>query len=497
MNEFKDFQLTFHQNSHLEILNYVDGEFKPSLNSDVIENFDPSTDAVYSTLPKSDALDAVFAIKSAKKAFERWSTLSAQDRSMWLHKIADGIEKHFESFAEAESLDTGKPLWLARSLDIPRAIENFRFFANRILNYESKSYEMKGALSYVQKQALGVCALISPWNLPLYLLTWKIAPCLATGNVAICKPSEVTPLTAFLLAKVLEEIKFPKGVCNILFGLGSEVGEALISHPGVAAVSFTGGTATGKKIAEIAAPSFKKLSLELGGKNSAIILKDANLKKAVEVCIKSSFLNQGEICLCTERIFIQDEIYEEFKTLFLAEVEKLQVGDRKEEKTFMGPLVSKSHLHKVIDCIELAKKDKAKILYGGETLKEDLTKSDLKSGYYIKPTVMEDLSDCSELQQDEIFGPVVSLRPFKYAHEAIKWANTTPYGLCATLFTQDITKAHKLSANLDVGTVWINTWLKRDLRVPFGGMKSSGLGREGGDYSLDFFTEAKTICLEI
>lgn len=481
----------------IEILNYINGEFKPSSNNETLNNINPSNGKIYSTLPKSDALDVVYAVQSSKKAFERWKELTAHERSNWLNKIADGIEENFDAFAEAESEDNGKPIWLARSLDIPRAIENFRFFASRILNFESKSYEMKNTLSYVQKQPLGVCALISPWNLPLYLLTWKIAPCLAAGNVAICKPSEVTPMTAYLLAKVFEKIGLPKGVCNILFGLGQDVGEALVSHPGITGVSFTGGTATGKKISQIAAPNFKKMSLELGGKNSAIILKDANLKKAVEVCIKSSFLNQGEICLCTERIFIQDEIYEEFKKLFISEVEKLKVGDPKLESSYMGPLVSEAHLNKVLSCIELAKKDKAKILFGGTKVEGTALPENLKNGYYIKPTVMEDLSDCSELQQDEIFGPVVSLRPFKYAHEAVKWANTTPYGLCATLFTQDLSKAHKLASTIDVGTVWINTWLKRDLRVPFGGMKSSGLGREGGDYSLDFFTEAKTVCLEI
>lgn len=485
----------------IAIENYINGEFKPSINSETLNNFEPATSHVYSTLPKSDALDVVYAVQASKKAFERWKNSSTQERASWLNKIADAIESDLDAFAEAESRDSGKPIWLAKSLDIPRAIENFRFFANRILNFETKAYDMKTSsgqiFSYVQKQPLGVCALISPWNLPLYLLSWKIAPCLAAGNVAICKPSEVTPMTAYLLAKVFEKIALPKGVCNILFGLGQDVGEALISHPGVTAISFTGGTATGKKIAEIAAPNFKKMSLELGGKNSAIILKDADLKKAVDVCIKSSFLNQGEICLCTERIFIQDEIYEEFKSLFLAEVQKLKVGDPKLESSFMGPLVSADHLKKVLACIDLAQKDKAKILFGGKAVPANDLPENIQEGYFFQPTVMEDLSDCSELQQDEIFGPVVSLRPFKYAHEAIKWANTTPYGLCATLFTQDLNKAHKLAANLDVGTVWINTWLKRDLRVPFGGMKASGLGREGGDYSLDFFTEAKTVCLEL
>lgn len=476
-----------------EILNFIDNEFVPSHSNEWLENIDPTTNESFCKIAKSNELDAVYAIKSGKKAFERWQETSAQERSSWLLKIADGIEKRFDEFAQAETKDTGKPLWLSRSLDIPRAIENFRFFASRILHFESKSYEQKNIFSYVEKKPVGVCVLISPWNLPLYLLSWKIAPCLASGSVAVCKPSEMTSLTAFLLAEVMKDVGLPKGVCNFVFGLGSEVGEALVSHPGVNAVSFTGGTATGKKIVSAAAEQFKKLSLELGGKNSGIILKDANLKKAVETCIKSSFLNQGEICLCTERLFIQDEIYQDFKDLFLEETKKLVVSSPWNENTFMGPLISKAHKDKVLSCLELAKKDKGKILYGGDVIENP----ELKSGNYILPTVIEDLSDCSELQQEEIFGPVVSLRPFKYAHEAVKWANTTPYGLCATVFTQDLTKAHKLASQLDVGTVWINTWLKRDLRVPFGGMKSSGLGREGGDYSLEFFTESKTVCLEL
>lgn len=474
-----------------KILNFIDNEFVAATSGETLNNYDPSTNLVYSTLPQSEAIDVVMAVKSSKKAFERWKDTTPEERADWLLKISDQIEEDFDEFAEAESRDTGKPLWLARALDVPRAIENFRFFASRITNYESKSYEQKDSLSYVKQQPIGVCALISPWNLPLYLLSWKIAPCLAAGNVAICKPSEITPMTAFLLAKVIQKVGLPKGVCNIIFGLGNEVGESLVSHPGVSAISFTGGTSTGKKITEIAAPKFKKLSLELGGKNSAIILKDADLKKTVETCIKSSFLNQGEICLCTERIFIHESIYEEFKNQFVAAAQKLIVGDRKLDTTFMGPLVSKAHSDKIKSCIELAKVDKAKILLGGEPPNDEA----LKDGNYFLPTILEDLSDCSELQQDEIFGPVVSLRPFKYPHEAVKWANITPYGLCATLFTQDISKAHKLAGNLDVGTVWINTWLKRDLRVPFGGMKSSGLGREGGDYSLNFFTESKTVCL--
>lgn len=474
-----------------QILNFMDGEFKPSLNSETLENIDPTTGKAYSVLPKSDVMDAVFAIKSSKKAFERWSVLPAEERVTWLNKIADGIESKFEEFAMAESQDTGKPLWLTRSTDIPSAIESFRFYASRAVHHLNLSFESKDLVNHVNKDPLGVCILITPFSAPLSILAAKLAPCLVTGNVAICKPSELAPMTSFLLAKVFEEIKLPKGVCNILFGLGADVAEPLVEHPGVAAISFTGHPTTGKRIASLAAADFKKLNLELGGKNSAIILKDADLKKAVDTCIISSFLSQGQNCFSTERIFVQNEVFEDFKRLFISEVEKLQIGDPKNETTFMGPLISKAKLDKNLDALQLAKKEKAKILYGGEVLALE------GQGYFIQPTVMEDLSDCSELQQEEIFGPVASLRSFKYAHEAVKLANTTPYGLCATLFTEDITKAQKLIQNLNVGTVWINTWLKKDLRAPMGGMKSSGHGREGGDGSLDFFTDSKNVILEV
>lgn len=488
----------FKEVSMVQIQNFINGNFQPSQSGQSLDNFNPATGKVYSTLPDSDAVDIVLAIQAAKKAFPKWSGLTAAERSDWLNKIADGIEKRFDEFAEAESLDTGKPLWLSKELDIPRAIQNFRFFASRILHYNSSHIDSGSAnneiFNYVERSPVGVAALITPWNLPLYVLTWKLAPCLATGNAAICKPSEVTSMTAYLLAQVLEEIKFPPGVCNIVFGTGAKLGDTLTSHPGIAAVSFTGGTETGRKISQSASSKFKRVSLEMGGKNAAIILEDANLKKAVPTLIRSAFLNQGEICLCNERFFVQESIYKEFLDLFVEAASKLKVGDPFDKDTFMGPLVSKAHFDKVSKAVERMQEDKAKVIFGGNMGE---LPSHFSEGYFFQPTIIEDLSDCSELQQEEVFGPIASFRSFKGIAEAIKWANTTPYGLSASLWTQDLTKAHKIASKLDVGTVWVNTWMKRDLRVPFGGMKESGLGREGGDYSFDFFTEPKTICIQL
>lgn len=480
----------------VKIKNYINGEFLEP-NSDIfLDNFNPSNGEVYSKCPDSDALDVVLAVTSSKKAFTKWSKTPASERAKWLNKIADKIEEKFDEFALAETIDVGKPLWLSKKMDITRAIENFRFFASKIIHKEERATSMDdGSINYELRQPIGVAALISPWNLPLYLLTWKIAPALATGNTAVCKPSEVTPMTAYLLAQVMHEIGLPKGVCNFIFGRGAEAGNTLVNHPGVDLVSFTGGTETGATIATDVAGAFKKTSLELGGKNANIIFKDADLDKAIETTIKSSFLNQGEICLCGSRIFIQEQIFEEFKEKFVKKVKELKIGDPKNEAVFTGPLVSKEHLEKVISCIELAKKDQGIILTGGEKPK-DLPK-EIENGYFLEPTVIDELSDCSELQQQEIFGPVVTIRSFKYPKEAVKWANTTPYGLSASIWTQDISRAHKVAADLDVGTVWVNTWLKRDLRMPFGGVKASGLGREGGEDSLKFFTESKTVCISL
>ncbi|MCB0411092.1 MAG: aldehyde dehydrogenase, partial [Bdellovibrionales bacterium] len=428
--------------------NFIGGQYKEPQSGKFLPSFDPSRGEVYAEVPDSNELDVIAAIQSAAQAFDKWSKTTTQERSQILLKVADLIERDLDRLAIAESRDQGKPLWLARKMDIPRSVANFRFFATRILHKQEMATDMDGeALNYVSRKPLGVVGLISPWNLPLYLLTWKIAPALAAGNTVVCKPSEFTSMTAYLLGEILNEAGLPPGVVNLVFGKGDPVGSTLCSHPAIAAISFTGSTATGESIQHAAAASFKKLSLELGGKNATIVLKDADLKKAVPEIIKASFLNQGEICLCGEKILVQQDIYEEFKQEFVKQTKELVVGDPMLEETFMGPLVSEAHWSKVKTLVGLAVKEKGKLLAGDEDLN---LKSPFDKGYFLRPTIVEDLTHCSEIHQTEIFGPVVTLNSFKYPHEAVKWANTSPYGLSASLWTQDVSKAHKLSAALDV-----------------------------------------------
>ena len=479
----------------IQIANYINGEFQAAHKGTYLDNYDPSTGQVYSQIPDSDEIDMVKAIQAANKAFPTWSKKKIQERVDYLYKMAEAIEGRAEELAEQESRDVGKPLWLARDVDIPRAIHNFKFFAGGILHHEEKSTDMDGrALNYTLRQPLGVAGLISPWNLPLYLLTWKIAPAIVCGNTVVCKPSELTPMTAYSFSQILDEVGLPPGVVNIVHGLGDPVGSTLVSHPGVPLISFTGGTETGRKVQELAAPQYKKLSLELGGKNASLVFKDADFNRVIPGSVRSSFLNQGEICFCSERIYVQEDIYEEFVTEFKKQTEEVTVGDPKDPNTFMGPLISKEHLGKVQSCVEQAEKDGGKVITGHKAI--PLNEAN-RGGYFMRPTIITDLTDCSDVQYNEIFGPVVTIRSFKYAHEAVKWANTGQYGLSSSIWTRDLSRAHKTAAQIQVGTVWINNWLKRDLRVPLGGMKASGLGREGGEHSIDFYTEQKNICVQL
>lgn len=479
-----------------KLANFINGQFVEPKNGKYLDNYDPATGQVYSLLPDSDDLDVVAAVQAANQAFQKWSKTTVEERSALLMKIADLIDQKADELARAESRDVGKPLSLARELDIPRAAKNFRYFAGHMLHRHEMATDMNGdAINYTVRDPLGVAGLISPWNLPLYLLTWKIAPALITGNTAVCKPSEITPMTAYLLAQIMQEAGLPAGVCNIVFGKGDTAGAALCRHPAVPIISFTGGTATGEKILQMTAPFFKKTSLELGGKNATIVLKDADLKKAVAGVVRSSFLNSGQICLCGSRIFVQQEVYDSFLSEFKTATENLTVGDPQDGATFMGPLVSRQHFDKVKSSIDFAISEKAKLITGG--IAPAQLPAQLAQGYFLRPTILSDLDNCSELHHREIFGPVVTIQSFKYAHEAVKWANVTPYGLSASLWTQNVSMAHKLARDLQAGTVWVNTWLKRDLRMPFGGTKASGLGREGGDHSIDFFTEVKTVCVQL
>ncbi len=478
-----------------KILNYINGELVEPKSGNYFDNYNPSNGSVYSLIPDSEKTDIDFAVASAKEAFKTWSKTPKQERSDILMKLADTIEKYTEELIIAESKDNGKPESLARAVDIPRAPANFRFFATAILHDHSEIHEMDGvALNYTLRQPIGVAACISPWNLPLYLLTWKIAPALAAGNTVVAKPSEVTPMTAFLLSKICIEAGLPKGILNIVHGYGAKVGDPLTTHPDTPIVSFTGGTITGKHIATVTAPMFKKISLELGGKNPNIIFADAHFDKAVKMAVKAAFSNQGQICLCGSRLFVQKEIYDDFKTALVDQVSKLKIGDPKDDNSNLGAVVSKVHMEKILAKIEEAKKLGGKILTGGERA---ILEGDLKNGYYVQPTVIEDLSYDCPINQEEIFGPVVSLIPFSTEEEVVEMANSTKYGLSASIFTENISKGHRVAANIDAGIVWINTWLLRDLRIPFGGMKQSGVGREGGFKSLKFFTEPKNVCVKI
>lgn len=478
-----------------KILNYIDGKLIEPKSGNFFPNYNPSNGAAYALVPDSEKEDIDFAVAAAKKAFHSWSKTSKQERSDLLMKLADAIEKNAEELIIAESKDNGKTITQATNVDIPRASTNFRFFATAILHDHSELHEMDGeALNYTSRQPIGVAACISPWNLPLYLLTWKIAPALATGNTVVAKPSEVTPMTAYLLSKICIEVGLPKGVLNIVHGYGAKVGDPLTTHEDTPIVSFTGGTATGKHIASLTAPMFKKTSLELGGKNPNIVFADANFDQALEMAVKAAFSNQGQICLCGSRLFVQKDIYDDFKEAYVSRVSKLKVGDPKASDSDIGAVVSKEHMNKILNKIEEAKKLGGKILIGGSRRQ---LKNGLENGYYIEPTIIEGLSNNCTINQEEIFGPVVSLIPFETEEEVIEMANATRYGLSASIFTENISRGHRVAAQIEAGIVWINTWILRDLRIPFGGMKQSGLGREGGFNSLKFFTEPKNVCVKI
>lgn len=477
-----------------KLLNFIGGEFLEPKGGEYLKSYNPATGEAYLLVSDSDKRDIDLAVEAARKAFPSWSQATAEERSRYLYRIADLVEVRKTEFALAESTDQGKPLWLAEQMDIGRVVANFRFFAGAILHaQESVMQTGKNTMSYVSRKPVGVAGLISPWNLPLYLLSWKIAPAIAFGNTAICKPSEFTSATAAMLAEVIIEAGLPKGVVNIVFGTGPKAGQALVEHPDVPLISFTGGTQTGRTIAMAAAGQFKKVSLELGGKNPNIIFDDANLEAAIAGTIRSSFLNQGEICLCGSRIYVQKKIYDAFLTRFLEKTREIKVGDPKDPSTFMGPLVSREHLEKVESYIKIAREEGVKILTGGGRPK---LPEPFSNGYFFEPTILEGAKHESRLQQEEIFGPVVTVTPFETEEEVIELANGTKYGLSASIWTENINRAHRVADRLEAGTVWVNSWLIRDLRAPFGGMKASGVGREGQEDSREFFTEAKTICIQ-
>lgn len=476
----------------IRIANYVNGAFCAPISGSYLDNYNPATGQVYSLIPDSDPRDVEAAVEAAKNAFLAWSGLSRAERSDHLLRVAEGIAAKLDELAMAESIDNGKPLWMSKRVDIPRASDNFRFFATAILHDHSELHDTDGKyLNYTLRHPIGVAGCISPWNLPLYLFTWKIAPALAAGNTVVAKPSEITPMTAYLLSKICDEVGFPKGVLNIVHGLGAKVGAAIAAHVDVPIISFTGGTATGAEIARVAAPMFKKLSLELGGKNPNIIFNDCDFEAALSTSVNSSFSNQGQICLCGSRIYVQRGIYEKFKTAFVQKVSAMKVGNPMDADVKLGAVVSEAHYSKILSYIDLAKQEGGVVLTGGVPAETGL------GGWFIRPTIIEGLPVSCRTNQEEIFGPVVTIQPFDTEDEVVGYANATKYGLASTVWTTDVTKAHRVAAALHTGIVWVNCWLVRDLRTPFGGVKQSGVGREGGWEALRFFTEAKNVCLPI
>jgi len=475
-----------------DLCNYIGGRFTTHSGDQWLDNIEPATGSHICRVPLSDSSDVDAAVTAARSAHPAWGALSHSERADWLDRIADALEARYEEIAALESRDTGKPISLARDVDAQRSVSNFRFFAGMLREHEGEVFEMANATNYVVNKPVGVGALITPWNLPLYLLSWKVAPAIGMGNTVVCKPSELTPMTADLLMRVIDEVGLPAGVVNLVHGDGAGAGAPLVAHSDVDLVSFTGGTATGEKVAASAAPAFKKLSLELGGKNASIVFADCNMESTVAGVVRAGFLNQGQVCLCGSRVLIEDSIYDEFRDRFVDAVEAMRVGDPSDEATDLGALISGQHLEKVQSYVELAKQEGGDLLTGGTPCMP----AGFENGNWMAPTVIGGLNPDSRCSTEEIFGPVVTLHSFSSEEEAVAITNNTRYGLAGSVWTRDLEKGKRVSEAIDTGMVWVNTWLHRDLRVPFGGVKDSGVGREGGKWSLDFFSEAMNVCVK-
>ncbi|MBU6476466.1 MAG: aldehyde dehydrogenase [Xanthomonadaceae bacterium] len=475
------------------LANLIDGEPRAPAGRAYLDVYEPATGKVYARCPDSDSRDVEAAVAAAERAAPAWAASPHGERAKHLHRLADAVEARLDELAHEESRDSGKPVVLARSVDIPRAVANLRFFAEAVTQWPGESHIDARAVNVTLRQPLGVVGCISPWNLPLYLFTWKIAPALAAGNAVVAKPSEITPFTAFRLSELAVECGLPPGVLNIVHGLGPKVGQTIVEHPKIKAVSFTGSTRTGASITEAAAKQFKKISLEMGGKNPAIVFADADLSDAnLDTIVRSGFSNQGEICLCGSRLLVERSIHDDFKWRYLEKVKALNVGDPNDASSDLGALVSKPHFEKVMGCIARAQQEGGNVLSGGEAVKVSGRCAD---GWFIAPTVIEGLPQDCATNREEIFGPVVTLIPFDSEDEAVAIANGTDYGLAASLWTRDLARAHRVAVHIDFGIVWVNCWMLRDLRTPFGGVKHSGVGREGGIDALRFFTEAKNVCI--
>ncbi len=476
------------------LMNYIDGAFVNANDGQTLEDYNPATGKVVASIPRSQRADVTLAADAAKKAQPAWNALSLKERAAWLDKIADALQEKHEAIAQAETMDTGKPISLSRRVDASRSVDNFRFFAEFGRSQKPMLFEMDDAINHVHRNGLGVVGLITPWNLPLYLLSWKVAPALLMGNAIVAKPSELTPLTANILAETLDELQLPKGVFNMVHGLGPEVGQAILEDERITGISFTGGTATGRIVAATAAPLFKKLSLELGGKNATIILEDADMGQAVKGAVRAAFTNSGQVCLCGSRILVHASIASTFLAAFVAEVESMTIGNPIEPSSQIGTLISMDHLEKVESYIDLAIEEGGTILTGGTRAMTGAI-GPSPDGAYLSPTVVSGLSHLSRCATEEIFGPVVTVHTFETMEQATVMANATEYGLAGSIWTADLEKGQALAATIETGIVWINTWLHRDLRTPFGGVRNSGVGREGGQWSLEFFSETTNVCV--
>lgn len=478
------------------IQNYIAGEFRDPDSGQWLDVHEPATGQVYTQAPASGSRDVERAYEAASGAFQSWSSSTAYDRAQILDRLARLITENLDELAKAESRDTGKPVTVAKSVDIPRAASNFEFFAGAILHSDSQFHDSDGqAINYTLRKPRGVAGLISPWNLPLYLLTWKIAPALATGNTCVAKPSEVTPMTAYLLCKLAEDAGIPKGVMNIVHGTGDPCGKAIIEHPDIPTISFTGSTAVGQWIGKTAGGMLKRVSLELGGKNPNVIFADADIGQAVDTACRASFSNQGQICLCGSRILVEESIADEFTSRLVERTRRIRIGDPADLATEFGSLVSKEHFAKVSAAVERARELGGVIHTGGSPIHAGGDRC--REGYFYPPTVISGLEMSCDVQQNEIFGPVVTVTPFKSEQEAVRLANQTPFGLASMIWTRDLSRAHRVAAQIEAGIVWVNCWMLRDLRTPFGGMKASGVGREGGVDALKFFTEPKNVCIKL
>jgi aminomuconate-semialdehyde/2-hydroxymuconate-6-semialdehyde dehydrogenase len=476
--------------------NFIGGRMHPPAAGDYLEDFEPATGQVHALVPESGKADLDRAIEAAAKAFPAWSGLPAGERAAVLGRIGQAILKRIPELARAETVDNGKPISLSENLDIPRAAANLEFFAAAATQFASESHVTDAStLNYTLREPHGVVGCISPWNLPLYLFTWKIAPALAAGNCVIGKPSEVTPMTAWLLSSICAEAGLPSGVLNVLHGSGTGIGQAIVEHPDIPVLSFTGGTATGERIARTAAPMFKKLSLELGGKNPSIVFEDCDRDRTLDGVLRAAYLNQGQICLCGSRILVQSSIYDSFRDELLERVRALRVGDPLDRETRQGAVVSAAHFDKVLSRIQRARQEGGEVLCGGRATTPESARC--SGGWFVEPTLIQGLApDCST-NQDEIFGPVATISAFGNEEEAVSLANGTRYGLAASIWSRDVDRCHRIARRLQAGLVWVNCWMVRDLRTPMGGMKASGVGREGGLEAMRFFTEPKNVCISI